>query len=229
MSLDSRARIQDNRGPMLELGFKSLLAYLLGSLIGSLIVGQLRGGVDIRKLGSGNAGGTNALRTQGIGFAAWVMFIDIGKGWVATALLPGWLLPGIDLDAALARDWLTVACAAGAVLGHVYPVWYGFRGGKGAATLIGVLIGLAPQAVAPILIVWLLVVALTGFVGLATMIAVVAFSIYLLVTRADPSDAYVSFGVAMVLFVCYTHRSNIERMRAGTENRAQRLWLLKPR
>lgn len=214
---------------MLELGLKSLIAYLLGSLIGSLIVGQLRGGVDIRKLGSGNAGGTNALRTQGAGFAAWVMLIDIGKGWVATALLPSWGVPGIGIDPTIDRDWLTVACAAGAVLGHVYPVWYGFRGGKGAATLIGVLIGIAPGALVPILVVWLLVVALSGFVGLATMISVAAFPVYLAIARPEGSDAYLAFGLAMVVFVCYTHRANIERMRAGTENRANRLWLLRPR
>lgn len=214
---------------MLELGLKSLIAYLLGSLIGSLIVGQLRGGVDIRKLGSGNAGGTNALRTQGAGFAAWVMLIDIGKGWLATALLPGWSLPGSGIDLTIDRDWLTVACAAGAVLGHVYPVWYGFRGGKGAATLIGVLIGIAPAALVPILVVWLLVVALSGFVGLATMVSVAAFPVYLAIARPEGSDAYLAFGLAMVVFVCYTHRANIERMRAGTENRANRLWLLRPR
>jgi len=214
---------------MLELGFKSLLAYLLGSLIGSLIVGQLRGGVDIRTLGSGNAGGTNALRTQGPAFAAWVMFIDIGKGWVATALLPVLVFPGIGIDSTVARDWLTVACAIGAVLGHVYPVWYGFRGGKGAATLIGVLLGIDPVAVAPLLAVWIVVVMLTGFVGLGTMIAVAAFPIYLMIAREEPSAAYLVFGVAMVIFVCYTHRSNIERMLSGTENRAQRLWLLRPR
>jgi acyl phosphate:glycerol-3-phosphate acyltransferase len=198
-------------------------------MIGSLIVGQLRGGVDIRKLGSGNAGGTNALRTQGVGFAVWVMLIDIGKGWIATAVLPGLVLPAIGVDTQIDRDWLTVACAAGAVLGHVYPVWYQFRGGKGAATLIGVLIGIAPAAVLPIMIVWLVVVALTGFVGLATMLAVLAFPLYILISQDEPSLAYMAFGVAMVFFVCYTHRSNIERMRAGTENRAQRLWLLKPR
>lgn len=214
---------------MLELGAKSLLAYLLGSLIGSLIVGQLRGGVDIRKLGSGNAGGTNALRTQGAAFAAWVIVIDIGKGWVATAWLPNAMLPLIGLDPTVARDWLTVACATGAVLGHVYPVWYGFRGGKGAATLIGVLLGIEPVAVVPLLLVWLSVVALTGFVGLATMIAVAAFPIFVFATSDTPSTAYLAFGIAMVVFVCYTHRSNIERMRAGTENRARRLWLLKPR
>jgi glycerol-3-phosphate acyltransferase PlsY len=214
---------------MLELGFKSLLAYFLGSLIGSLIVGQLRGGVDIRTLGSGNAGGTNALRTQGIWFALWVMVIDIGKGWVATALLPGLIISGIGVDPVIGRDWLAVACAAGAVLGHVYPVWYGFRGGKGAATLIGVLIGIAPAAVLPLLVVWIAVVMLSGFVSLGTMVAVAAFPIYVLIAQDRTSAAYLTFGAAMVLFVCYTHRSNIARMLAGTENRAQRLWLLRPR
>jgi len=227
--LDSARVILDNPVPMLELGLKSLLAYLLGSLIGSLIVGQLRGGIDIRKLGSGNAGGTNALRTQGVGFAVWVMLIDIGKGWIATAWLPNAALPGIALDPTIARDWLTVACATGAVLGHVYPVWYGFRGGKGAATLIGVLVGIAPKAVLPLMLVWIIVVALTGFVGLGTMIAVAAFPAYLVVTSDVPSITYLTFGIAMTAFVCYTHRTNIERMRAGTESRASRLWLLKPR
>lgn len=214
---------------MLELGFKSLLAYLLGSLIGSLIVGQLRGGIDIRKLGSGNAGGTNALRTQGVGFAVWVMLIDIGKGWVATALLPAIAFPVIGIDSTVSRDWLTVACASGAVLGHVYPVWYGFRGGKGAATLIGVLLGIDPTALAPLIAVWIVVVMLTGFVGLGTMVAVAAFPVYLMLAKEAPSIAFLAFGAAMVIFVCYTHRSNIERMLSGTENRAQRLWLLRPR
>jgi acyl phosphate:glycerol-3-phosphate acyltransferase len=214
---------------MLELGLKTLLAYLLGSLIGSLLVGQLRGGVDIRKLGSGNAGGTNALRTQGLAFAAWVMIIDIGKGWLAAGLLPVLAWPGIGIDPQVDRTWLAVACATAAVLGHVYPVWYGFRGGKGAATLIGVLLGLKPLAVLPVFAVWLAVVMVSGFVGLATMVAVASFPAYLSVTQASPSAALLTFGCLMTLFVCYTHRSNIERMRSGTESRAKRLWLLRPR
>lgn len=214
---------------MLELGVKTLLAYLLGSLIGSLLVGQLRGGVDIRKLGSGNAGGTNALRTQGLAFAVWVMIIDIGKGWLAAGLLPPLALPGIGIDPAVERGWLAVACATAVVLGHVYPVWYGFRGGKGAATLIGVLLGLKPIAILPVFAVWLAVVMLTGFVGLATMLAVASFPAYLALTQASPSLALLTFGCVMTLFVCYTHRSNIERMRAGTESRAKRLWLLRPK
>ena len=214
---------------MLELGVKILLAYLLGSLIGSLLVGQLRGGVDIRKLGSGNAGGTNALRTQGWSFALWVMIIDIGKGWLAAGALAPMNLPGIGIDPQVERDWLAVACATAVVIGHVYPVWYGFRGGKGAATLIGVLIGLKPVAILPVFGVWLAAVVLTGFVGLGTMLAVAAFPIYLAIAEAEPSTAVLVFGAVMTAFVCYTHRGNIERMRAGTENRARRLWLLRPR
>jgi len=214
---------------MLELAVKTLLSYLLGALLGSLIVGQLRGGVDIRTMGSGNAGGTNALRTQGPMFAVWVMIIDIGKGWVAAGVLPGLTLPGIPLDPAIQREWLAVACATAVVFGHVFPVWYGFRGGKGAATLVGVLLGLKPIALVPVLIAWLLVVLATGFVGLATMLSTLAFVLYLLAMPEHATPALLTFGIGMMLFVCYTHRSNIERMRAGTENRANRLWLLRPR
>jgi acyl phosphate:glycerol-3-phosphate acyltransferase len=214
---------------MLELGSKILLAYLLGSIVGGLIVGQVRGGVDIRTLGSGNAGGTNALRTQGPMFAFWVMVIDAGKGWVAAAVLPQLQLSFVGIDPTIDRLWLAVGCAAAVVVGHVYPVWYGFRGGKGAATLVGVLLGLKPVALVPVLIVWLGVVMLSGFVGLATILATATFPAYVAVSGIDPSWALLSFGCVMLLFVCYTHRSNIERMRAGTENRAQRLWLLRRR
>jgi len=214
---------------MLELGVKALLAYLLGSLIGSLIVGRLRGGVDIRTLGSGNPGGTNALRTQGAAFAIWVILIDAGKGWIAAAVLPELRLPLVEPDPAIDRLWLTVACSTAVVVGHVYPVWHGFRGGKGAATLVGVLLGLKPVALIPVLLVWLCVVTLSGFVGLATMLATAAFPTDIGLSSSDPSGALLTFGCAMLLFVCYTHRSNIERMRAGTENRAQRLWLLRKR
>jgi glycerol-3-phosphate acyltransferase PlsY len=114
-------------------------------------------------------------------------------------------------------------------LGHVYPVWYGFRGGKGAATLIGVVFGLMPAAVVPVMLVWLACVATTGFVGLATMVACVSFPIFVLARTHDSSSPLFLFGCLMVVFVCYTHRSNIARMRAGNENRARKLWLLRPR
>jgi acyl phosphate:glycerol-3-phosphate acyltransferase len=228
-SVVSRFACPYNSRPMLELGVKTLLAYLLGSLLGSLIVGQIRGGVDIRTMGSGNAGGTNALRTQGFGFGLWVFVIDIGKGWVVTSILPWTSLPFLSIDPAIDREWLAVACASAVVLGHVYPIWYSFRGGKGAATLIGVVMGLYPAALIPVMLVWLACVMTTGFVGLSTMVASLSFPVFVLATTHDPSSPLFLFGCLMLVFVCYTHRSNIARMRAGNENRARRLWLLRPR
>ena len=212
---------------MLELGLKTLIAYLLGSIMGSLVMGQLRG-VDIRELGSGNAGGTNALRTQGLRFALGVVVIDVGKALLAVGWLPGLALPGVGFDPDLSRDWLAVACATAVVVGHVYPVWYEFRGGKGAATLIGAVAVLSPAALVPVVLVWLACVMLTGFVGLGTMLGTATLPLYFLLE--DPAiPALVAFGVAMAAFVAYTHRANIARMRAGNENRARRLWLLRPR
>lgn len=209
---------------MLELAVKTLIAYLLGSLMGALILGAFSG-VDIRTQGSGNAGGTNALRTQGKLFALGVVVIDVAKGWFAAGVLPALSLPGIGVDGTLARDWLAVACAAGATAGHVYPVWWEFRGGKGAATLIGVVLGLAPALLPVVLAVWLLVVVATGFVGLGTMLGVAAFPIAI-AWRMPASTALLSFAVLMAVFVVYTHRSNISRMLAGNENRARRLWIV---
>jgi len=212
---------------VLELGLKTLLAYLLGAVLGSLVMGRLRG-VDIREQGSGNAGGTNALRTQGWSFALGVVVIDVGKAVLAVGLLPGLELPFVDIDPAVGRDWLAVACATAVVVGHVYPVWYEFRGGKGAATLIGAVALLAPPALLPIALVWLACVMFTGFVGLGTMLGTATLPVYF--TLVEPrSPALVVFGLAMAIFIAYTHRENIRRMRAGNENRARRLWLLRPR
>jgi acyl phosphate:glycerol-3-phosphate acyltransferase len=212
---------------VLELGIKALVAYLLGSVIGSLLLGQLRG-VDIRTQGSGNAGGTNALRTQGWVFALGVIVVDVGKALLAVGWLPGLDLPGIGIDPGVDRDWLAAACAAAVVFGHVYPVWYEFRGGKGAATLIGAVAVLAPVALVPVLLVWLATVMLTGFVGLGTMLGTATLPIYFAYT-APRSLPLVVFGLLMAAFIVFTHRSNVQRMRAGVENRARRLWLLRPR
>ena len=212
---------------MLELGVKSLLSYLLGSLLGSLLLGRLKG-VDIREQGSGNAGGTNALRTQGWTFALGVIVVDVGKALLAVGVLPGLDLPLIGTDLALDRGWLEVACATAVVAGHVYPVWYEFRGGKGAATLIGAVAVLAPLALLPVAVVWLSCVMLTGLVGLGTMLGTVSLPVYFALVRAGETPLLV-FGVVMTAFVVYTHRANIQRMRAGNESRARRLWLFRPR
>jgi len=209
-----------------DIVIKALVAYLLGSLLGSLIVGKLKGGVDIRQHGSGNAGGTNALRTQGWQFALWVMIIDIGKGWLAAHVLASLRIPFITQSVS---EWTAVVCAMAVVVGHVYPIWFGFRGGKGAATLVGVVLGLTSAALPWVLGIWLLVLMITGYVGLSTMIATLCFNFWVLITQVAPQLLLLTFSICMTLFVVYTHRTNIARMLSGKENRARSLWLFKPR
>jgi acyl phosphate:glycerol-3-phosphate acyltransferase len=212
---------------MLELGVKVLIAYLLGTLMGSLILGRLRG-VDIRSLGSGNAGATNALRTQGKLFGFLVLLIDIAKGLLAVWWLPAANLPGVGIDADLPREWLSVACGLAVIVGHVYPVWFGFRGGKGAATMVGVVAAMELRLLVPLLLVWFVVLVLTGYVGLATMLSAVALiaAVYAL----EPNNpALLSFCAVVAALVVFTHRGNIARMRAGRENRVRRLWLFRSR
>lgn len=211
---------------MTELFLKAVLSYLLGSVIGSLVVGRLRGGVDIRHLGSGNAGGTNALRTQGREFALWVLLIDIGKGWVATGLLAPAHLPGLASPPPQWQHWSLAACGIAVMLGHVYPLWHGLRGGKGVATLIGAVLGATPILIAPMLAVWLLAVMTFGFVGLASILGAATFALAAAATDSPGRTPLVTFAVASALLIAFTHRSNISRMLAGSEPRARRLWLL---
>jgi glycerol-3-phosphate acyltransferase PlsY len=147
---------------------------------------------------------------------------------LAVGVLPSLTLPGVGEDPGVGRDWLRVTCAAAAVIGHVYPVWHDFRGGKGAATLLGAISVLSPVALLPIIAVWLVTVMLTGFVGLGTILGVASMPVFLALTSAG-HEALVVFGIAMTAFIIYTHRANVQRMRAGNENRARRLWLLRPR
>jgi glycerol-3-phosphate acyltransferase PlsY len=212
---------------MLELGVKLLIAYLLGTLLGSLILGRVRG-VDIRSMGSGNAGATNALRTQGKLFGFLVLVIDVAKGIFAVTWLPSAVLPGIGIDAQVSREWLTMACGFAVIVGHVYPVWFDFRGGKGAATVVGVVAGLELRLLVPLLVSWIIVLLLSGYVGLATMLSAVALSAAVLVLEPGNVPLCVFCGVVAV-FVIFTHRSNIARMRAGKENRVRRLWLFRSR
>jgi glycerol-3-phosphate acyltransferase PlsY len=210
---------------MLALGLRCLLAYLLGSLMGSLIVGRFYGGVDIRKAGSGNAGSTNALRTQGKVFALWVMIIDIGKG-VAAA----WLVPSIPLPVpggeALAGPWTAAVCGMLCIIGHVFPVFFGFRGGKGAATYVGVTAVLAPLALIPGLLVFAVTLTISGYVGLSTVLStwgITLFAAYYF----GLNSAFFTYALAMALFILYTHRGNLQRLMAGNENRFERAMLLR--
>lgn len=212
---------------MLELGTKFLLSYLLGSIMGSMVMGRLKGGVDIRNLGSGNAGGTNALRTQGPLFALGVVVIDIGKGALGAGFVPGLELSIAPTDPTISRAWLSTACAAAAVIGHVWPVFHAFRGGKGAATVVGTLLVLAPVLVVPLLTVFVIVLVLSGFVGLSTMSGAVAMPVFILVTQGLVNQPLLAYASFMALFIIYCHRSNIERMRAGNENRLEKVMLFR--
>lgn len=193
-----------------------LSSYLIGSVSGSLLLGRLRG-VDIRASGSGSTGGTNAFRTQGWWFALGTVAIDIGKGalaaWLALRFLPAGMHPA----------W-PYACAFAAVLGHVWPVFHGFRGGKGAATLVGGLAVLWPQALVPGLLVWILSLLWTGFVGLSTMLAGVAILVASMAWGEPP--VRVAYSAVIALFLLLTHRSNIARMKRGNEPRFERVRVL---
>ena len=206
---------------------KVLLAYLLGSVVGSLVVGRLRGGVDIRKLGSGNAGSTNALRTQGLAFGIWVIVIDVAKGWLAAALLPRLAHSRHRPPPRRRRPRGCRRCADSPPSSATcFPVWHGFRGGKGVATLVGAYAGLelaAARAAGGEL-------AGGGHgVGLRRpvvdrRVAAPSRSIYCCAT-ARVLTPLLGFALACAALVIYTHRGNVRRMRAGTEPRARKLWL----
>lgn len=194
-------------------------AYAIGSVSGSLALGRLRG-VDIRTQGSGNAGGTNALRTQGAPFALGVVAIDIGKGALATWLALRYAPVG-DALSVTAHGYLA---AFAAVLGHVWPVWHGFRGGKGVATLVGGLAVLWPFALPVLLLVWGATIVLSGYVGLASVIA--GLCLPLLAWYTDAGAPRLWFCVAAAALLTFTHRGNLARLRAGTESRFARARLL---
>lgn len=214
---------------MLELGVKFLISYFIGSFLGSMIVGKLRGGVDIRTLGSGNAGGTNALRTQGWLFALGVMVIDVGKGAVGAGLIPAIELPLVGNDPSISREWLSLTCGAAAVIGHVWPLWYKFRGGKGAATLVGTLIVLGPVVILPVMLMWVTVLLLTGYVGLATMLAGITAPVYLGVTRLPDDQPLFIYCATLAMYLIFSHRGNIRRMLAGTESKNSKLTVFRRR
>lgn len=209
---------------MIELILKVAASYLLGSILGSLLLAHLTGRADLRAVGSGNPGTTNALRTQGKLFALGVVIVDVGKGWIATRVVPElWLT--LPSPPSPIHNWLPTACGAAVMLGHVYPLWYGLRGGKAVATFVGAVLGLMPRLVIPVLLTWIGVVVLTGFVGLASMAAAAALPLYVAWTGLARYRPFLTFGLFAVVLIVLTHRANIARMCTGREPRARRLWL----
>jgi glycerol-3-phosphate acyltransferase PlsY len=188
-----------------------LLAYLCGSIPTAWLVGRAFS-VDLREHGSGNLGGTNAYRVLGPKGGIPVVAVDILKGWVPAALFPGWDGAG-DPRLALAYGLLAIA-------GHVWPVWLGFRGGKGVATGAGVLVALTPLTALVALLVWLGVVSLTRVVSVASLAAATVAPLVAWVTDAPAST--VGFCAFVGAFVWWTHRANLSRLRRGEELRFRR-------
>jgi acyl phosphate:glycerol-3-phosphate acyltransferase len=203
---------------------KALIAYLMGSVIGSLVICRMRG-VDIRSMGSGNPGATNALRTQGKAVGLTVLVIDMLKGWLATGVLAAWPLAALGAPDPALTPWGAPVCGIAVMLGHLYPVWFGFRGGKGVATLVGAVLGISPLLLLVFVLSWLAAVILFGFVGLASMLGAVAVVIACAFGDFPARTPLLAFALVAAALILYTHRGNIARMKAGTEPRAKRLWL----
>ncbi len=211
--------------PILYIALALLAAYLLGSIPTALWVGRRFFGLaDIREHGSGNAGATNTFRVLGPRAGSFVLLVDALKGFMAAFFLPQWLLaqggiaPGHEL-------YYRLGCGALAVVGHIYPIFAQFRGGKGVATILGMMLGVAPATVCLCILVFIGMLLLFRFVSLASMTAGVTFALLQLLPQfrpAQPFLVYVGFLVAALLV--YTHRANIGRLRAGTESRVPMPW-----
>lgn len=186
-----------------------LAAYLIGAAPTSYLVGRMVRGIDLREHGSGNLGATNAFRVLGWRAAVPVMLVDVAKGWAPTVLFPQW-------DGVPAAEW-ALAYGAAAILGHVFSLYVGFRGGKGVATSAGVFLALAPWAVLIGFIVWGVTVTLTRIVSLASLLAAVVLPVAVFVTNEPPIELGLAVGLSA--FVIYAHRTNIQRLLRGEESR----------
>jgi glycerol-3-phosphate acyltransferase PlsY len=193
-----------------------VLAYLIGSIPTAVWVSQHFFDIDIRDYGSGNAGATNTYRVLGPKWGTIVMVIDMLKGIIAVKL--ALLLPNyIDFDTQFMN--LQIGLGLGAVLGHIFPIWAEFRGGKGVATLFGLVLGISPWTALCCVGIFLLVLYLTRFVSLSSMLASIAFPVFILVIFNEREPLYRIFAIAVALMVLLTHQKNIGRLFRGSESK----------
>jgi acyl phosphate:glycerol-3-phosphate acyltransferase len=191
-------------------------AYLIGSVPTAVWISRSFFGIDIREYGSGNAGATNTFRVLGSKWGTIVMSVDVLKGFLATCLyifIPYYLQNESD------RTNFMVGLGLAAVAGHIFPVWAEFRGGKGVATLFGMIIAIQPLAAGCCVAVFLLVLYLTRFVSLSSMLASVAFAVFILYIFDAHETLYRGFAIAVALLVVLTHQKNITRLLRGNENK----------
>ncbi|MEC9273922.1 MAG: glycerol-3-phosphate 1-O-acyltransferase PlsY [Candidatus Neomarinimicrobiota bacterium] len=207
-----------------------ILSYLTGSIPTSIIVSRIAKNIDIREHGSGNAGATNVYRILGWKYALIVLSLDIFKAWLPTAIYATKIFLSISIPDI---GFIQILCGFSAVLGHTYPIFSGFKGGKGIGSLIGVLLALFPFAFPLCLIVAIFVVVTTGYVSLGSIFAAISLPIIILILPVlgiiTPNLSLVIFSLLVPWFVIYTHRSNISRIRNGTENRFDKALIIKKR
>lgn len=193
-----------------------VLAYVCGSIPTSVWWGRAFFGVDVRQHGSRNAGATNTFRVLGPQAGVPVLLLDILKGFVPVRILPNFSDLQPDTGAWM---WLRVALVIAAVLGHLYPVFAGFRGGKGVATSLGGVLAVHPGAAAICIAVFALVFLLSRYVSLGSLCAAVAFPIAVVLIYREISGVKIGFAIALCVLVFYTHRENIGRLLRGEENK----------
>jgi glycerol-3-phosphate acyltransferase PlsY len=193
-----------------------LLAYLIGSLPSAVWIGKWFHNIDVREHGSGNAGATNVIRVLGWKTGIPVLLIDVAKGALATSLPVFFKLA--EPDSSLLIN-LQIIAGVTAIIGHIFPVFAGFRGGKGVATIFGVLLALHPLLTVSCMGVFLTILLITGIVSVSSMIAGLAFPVFLFLLFDSPSVIFKVFSVIVAIALIITHRKNIERLMKGEEKK----------
>jgi glycerol-3-phosphate acyltransferase PlsY len=193
-----------------------IVAYLIGSIPTSVWVSKHFFGIDIREYGSGNAGATNTFRVLGSRWGSFVMLVDVMKGVVATSL--HLLLPHY-LTNELHQTNFMLGLGIASIIGHIFPIWANFKGGKGVATLLGMAVAIQPIVAACCIAVFLTVLFLTRFVSLSSILAGIAFMVFILFVFNEQPTFYRIFAVLVALMVVLTHQKNITRLLNGTENK----------
>jgi glycerol-3-phosphate acyltransferase PlsY len=193
-----------------------VLAYLIGSIPTSVWVSKYFFDIDIRDYGSGNAGATNTYRTLGPKWGTVVMIVDMLKGILAVKL--ALLLPEYA-DSETHLQNLQTGLGLAAVIGHIFPIWADFRGGKGVATLFGLVLGISPWTALGCVGIFIIVLYLTRFVSLSSILASIAFPIFILVIFNVDNPAYRVFAISIALMVLLTHQKNIGRLLKGSESK----------
>jgi len=195
-----------------------VLAYLLGSLPSAVWLGLAYSGKDVRDYGSGNAGAANTFRVLGKKAGMLVMALDIFKGLTAVTLATVWVQLGFIAESQIVLFKLIFGISA--VIGHIFPIYVGFKGGKGVATLLGMVLGINPVVAGTCAAVFIIVLLVTKYVSLSSILGTLTFPLMLLITDIEPNEIIlIIFGFNFFLVVLFTHKKNVRRILNGTENK----------